>query len=203
MRLSDAVSTVKKSQAIMPAACARMNVRHDWSASARRGRYPVASEHVAHRGLRNRAAELDQLADDAPMAPARVLAREAHDQGDDVRIERRPPQSAALGGPAAPDHATVPAQQRLRPNSECLRPACTRENAAERSDQRPIARLVARTDLPSAQDAELVAQHKDLDFLALTRATEQDQQLEDAAKRQVQERDHDQPPLAGQSRQAR
>ena len=174
----------------MLAACARMNVRHDGPLRRGAGGTPVASEHVAHRRLRDRAAELDQLADDAPMAPAWVLAREAHDQSDHVRIERRSARSAPLVGPAAPDHPAMPAQQRLRPNSERLRPACTRENAAERSEQRPIARLVARTGRLSAQDAELVAQHEDLDLLALTRATEQDQQLEDPAKRQIQEREH-------------
>jgi hypothetical protein len=51
-------------------------------------------------------------------------------------------------------------------------------------------RPIARTRDLSAQHAELVAQYEDLDLLALTRATEHDQQFEDTAERQVQKREH-------------
>ena len=49
------------------------------TAPTRRGRDPLGSEKIANRGLRDREADLLELADDPPMAPARVLAREAQD----------------------------------------------------------------------------------------------------------------------------
>jgi hypothetical protein len=81
----------------------------------------------------------------------------------------------------------MPAQQRLRRHRE-RRPAGARKGAAKRREQHAIAILVARTPRPAAQHAELMAQGEDLTLLAVARAAEQDQQLEDPAKRQVQER---------------
>ena len=71
-----------KSQAIMLAACWRMNARHVETA-------------------------LFELANDAPMAPARVLAREAQDQLDEIPLSSRASRPATVVGPTPSEHAAV------------------------------------------------------------------------------------------------
>jgi hypothetical protein len=54
----------------------------------RRRRELTAPQHRAHRGRRHLESQLARLADDPPVAPARVLAREPDDQGLEPRVAR-------------------------------------------------------------------------------------------------------------------
>src|SRR5438876_2190313 len=88
-RCSQVVSTVKKSQARIDSPWARRKLRHDceWP---RRRRQPSLDQDVADRAWRNGDTELAQLAHDPLIAPARVLAREAHDELAYLGTDRRP-----------------------------------------------------------------------------------------------------------------
>lgn len=61
------------------------------TAAARCRRDPLTAEDVADRGLRDREPELFELADDPPVTPARVLARQPQNQCDEIRIDRGRP----------------------------------------------------------------------------------------------------------------
>lgn len=61
---------------------------------------------------------------------------------------------------------------------------------------------LARTRRLSTKDAQLMAQHQDLNLIALRRAAEQDQQSEDPAKCQIEEWEHASPPLADKAQHA-
>ena len=115
------------------------------------------------------------------MTPARVLAREAQDQGDTLRVERRPSGSSSRVGPAALDDHAMPTHERCRGYREG-RPALARKGATQRCEQRTIGSSIPRRLRLTAQDTELVAQHEDLELLAIGRAAEQDQELEDATQ---------------------
>jgi hypothetical protein len=73
IRFNQAVSTVKKSQASVVAACWRRNLRHDSSSRCGAGGNPWRPDRP-HQGRRNGDAEALQFADDPPVAPARILA---------------------------------------------------------------------------------------------------------------------------------
>ena len=130
----------------------------------RRRRQPGLGEDVAHRGRRDGDAELAQLADDPHVAPARVLARETHDQLAHLSADRRPAGTAVRIRPAAGDQPPMPAQQRLRPDQEDA-PRAARQHPAQRRKQQPVVRLEPRpADLP-AQDRQLVPEHENLELL--------------------------------------
>lgn len=61
-------------------------------------------------------------------------------------------------------------------------------------------RPVADTPVLASQHPELVAQHEDLNLLALARAAEQDEQLGEPARHQEQQREHVSPPVDGNGR---
>ena len=90
-RCSHTVSTVKKSQARIPAACWRRNARQVVAARRGAGIQPVAAQRRADRGGRDPHAQLEQFALDALVAPARVLSGQADDQLLDVLVQRWPP----------------------------------------------------------------------------------------------------------------
>jgi hypothetical protein len=93
----------------------------------------------------------------------------------------------------------MPAHERLRRDREG-RPALAWKGAAQRREQRPIRGSIPRRLCLTAQDAEFVAQHEDLELLAIGRAAERDQELEDPAKSKVQKREHASPPVGWQRR---
>jgi hypothetical protein len=106
-------------------------------------------------------------------------------------------------GPVSADHAPVPAQQRLWLHQE-HRPTCPWEHPAERRKQRTVLWLQAGPWMLAAQHRKLVAQYQNLDFLGLCRAEAEQDQLEAAAQRQVDERpDHTRPPPTKASKRRR
>src|SRR5215216_6022030 len=80
----------------------------------------------------------------------------------------------------------MPTQPRVGLHEEA-RPASSREDAADRGEQRPIGRLQLGTWDLSTQDGELVAQHEDLQVLGGAATGEEGEQLDGAAERQVGE----------------
>jgi hypothetical protein len=80
----------------------------------------------------------------------------------------------------------MPTQQRVGLHQEAG-PAGSREDAADRGEQRPIGRLQLGTWDLSAQDGELVAQHEDFQVLGGLATSQQHEQLDRAAERQVGE----------------
>jgi hypothetical protein len=116
------VSTVKKSQATMPAACWRRTRLPGRGGAARGGIEPVTAEDGADRGGRDPHAKPEQLALDALVAPARVLRGEADDQLLEVEVQQWPAAVAVRVGPCAGDQPPMPAQHRPRPDEEA-RPA--------------------------------------------------------------------------------
>jgi len=134
---------------------------------------------------------------DALVAPAWVLLGQANDQPLDVLIERRSPCSGVRVGPGASDQAAVPAQQGLRLDEEA-RPAGLREHAADRGEQGPVGGLQPEACDVAVEHGQLVAQHQDLKVLGGITASEQCEQLDGAAQRQIGESgQHPGPPWWG------
>jgi len=143
-----------------------MNARHVGPLRRGAGPSPAPRRKIPDRGLRYRQPELLELADDPAVTPARVLAREPHDQLAEARVEAWTPRSAARICPPALDHRAVPTDQRLRHDPE-RRPPSARERSTERGEQRAVTRRIARPPLLTAQHAELMAEDKDLNLLTL------------------------------------
>jgi hypothetical protein len=83
------VSTVKKSAATMPVACARRNARHVTDACRGAGPSPLPRSTV-QMVVATPTPQLLELALDAPVAPARVLPGQPQDHGYQVLGQRRP-----------------------------------------------------------------------------------------------------------------
>jgi hypothetical protein len=147
---------MKKSQAMIPAACWRRNDRQ--LVGARRGAGPeaVGAQHPPDRAGRHATAKAQQLAVDALVAPSRVLAGKPDDELLDVVRERRPSHAGARVGPAPANHAPVPAQQRLGLHQE-HRPARPWQQPAERREQRSVGGLQPGPGVLAAQHRQLVA----------------------------------------------
>ena len=185
-RRSQMVSTVKKSQARMPAACWRRNARQVVAVGRGAGVEPVAAQRGADRGCRDPDAEPEQLALDALVAPAWILPRQADDQLLQLLVKWRSPGSAVRVGPGAGDEPPVPAQQRLRPD-EKARPAGSGQRTADRGEHRTVDRSEPGSWGLAAQHGQLVTEHQDLQVLASIAAGEQHEQLDGAAQGQVGE----------------
>jgi hypothetical protein len=78
----------------------------------------------------------------------------------------------------------MPAEQRLGLDQE-HRPAGSRELTAQCRQQGTILGPQLRSRMLATQDRELVAQHQDFDLLGLSLLAAEDDQLKDAAQRQV------------------
>src|SRR5438034_8572127 len=101
MRLSQTVSTVRKSQASIVPAWWRRNTRQLSPSCSRAGWQPMADQDRADRARWDAEAEAAQLTDDPPVAPSCVLPREADDENFDLAIDRWRSGSAMRVCPAA------------------------------------------------------------------------------------------------------
>jgi Aldehyde dehydrogenase family len=115
----------------------------------------VGAQHPSNRAGRHPNGKAQQLAVDALAAPPGVLAGKPDDELLDVG-ERRPSRVGGRVGPASPNHALVPAQQRLGPHQED-RPARPWEQPAERREQRTVGGLQPGLGMLTAQHRKLVA----------------------------------------------
>jgi hypothetical protein len=101
----------------------------------------VAAQRGADCGRRDLHTKPQELALDALVAPARVLSGEADDQLLHAMVQRRSPVPATRVGPGASDHASVPAQQRLRSDAEqgvAQRTRCRLADRPRRQEPRAI-----------------------------------------------------------------
>jgi hypothetical protein len=129
-------------------------------------------------------AKVEQLALDALVTPARVLPGQADDQLLDSLVQRWPAGLAMRVGPRPGDQPPLPAQQRLGRDEEA-RPAGAGQHAADCGEQRPVGGLEPGRGTSAVQDGELLAQDQDLQILGGVTASEQHQQLDGPAQRQV------------------
>jgi hypothetical protein len=106
--------------------------------------------------------ELQQLARDPRIAPARILAREPEYELAYPTIGHRPARFTSRLRPLPTYELAVPTQQRLRRYDE---PVATRmgEQASEGGEERPIGRPQRRSARLSAKHGQLVPQHEQLD----------------------------------------
>jgi len=102
--LRNTVSTVKKSHASRASRCCARNCR---------GHAPPF-QHITDRRATERVAELEQLALEPAVAPARVLGGQAEDQGLQLGADRRSPaRQSATVRPLPPHELAVPLQHGL------------------------------------------------------------------------------------------
>ncbi len=150
---------------------------------ARRRPQARDAQYGCDRGGRNADPELQQLALDAHIAPARVLPRQPNDQAARRGRKRRTTRRAAAPSAIALQQRPVPAAQRLRTDLKA-RPPLGRKQPARRSKQRTVSGRVLRPPPSAPQDRHLVAQNHDLE-LALTATA--DEQTNTNAKEPVQQ----------------
>ena len=94
------------------------------------GRQAVPRKHRTNGGGGDRDAEPAQLANDPPITPGRVLAREAKHEFAHVIVTWRPPSTPMPIRPATRYQKLVPAQERPRANGED-RPRSPRQCATQ------------------------------------------------------------------------
>ncbi len=92
--------------------------------------------------------------------------------------------------PAERHQLAVPAKKRRRRDKK-RPPSGPRQHAAECGEQDPIARAKLRTRDLTLQHLQLVTQNKDFDLLLPLRPHAQDEQLEQAPQRPVNQREDD------------
>jgi hypothetical protein len=99
-------------------------------------------------------AELEQLALEPRVPPARVLPRHPHHQdGEDVADRRS---SGPVGaGPSSADEAAMPAQDRVR-GDQAMGPQRSRQPLTERGEHGPVRPVHAWAWVGAAQDGDLV-----------------------------------------------
>ena len=129
----------------------------------------MSSKHVAHGCRRDNDAELLQLADDAEIAPARILSRETKDERDDLGVERvRSDLVRTRERPVPANEFTVPAQQR-RWRDEEGGPPLAREKSNQCRQYGAIGWGEPRSSYLATKDRELMTKHGDLDVLLVRR----------------------------------
>jgi hypothetical protein len=130
-------------------------------------------------------AELEQLALDPEVPPARVLPRHPHHEGGEDVVDRWP--SGPVGiGPSSADEAAMPAQDRVG-GDQAIATQCSGQALDEGGEHGSVHPVQARSWVGATEDGDLVAQHEELVVLGGGRAAHQQDQREHLAKDQVQQ----------------
>ena len=108
-------------------------------------------------------AELEQLTLDPEVAPARVLPRHPHHQGNDDIVDRWPSGPVRVG-PSSAHEATMRAQDRIRSDQK-MGSERSGQPPHERSEHGPVRPVHTWSWVGAAQDGDFVAQHEELDVL--------------------------------------
>ena len=107
--------------------------------------------------------QLAQLSLDADASPPRVLPRQAHDQFDDLGVDRR---SSLLPTPSVDPlsarQVAVPAKERLRTDNE-RRPSVSGKGPARRGEEHPVERCELHAAGLTTQNPQLMPQDQDLE----------------------------------------
>jgi hypothetical protein len=146
---------------------------------------PVTLEDAPDRGGADAVAELEQLALEPHVPPARVLPRHPHHQGDQDLVDRWPPGSFGVG-PSSADEAAMPAQDRVRPD-QTMGSQCSGQPSDERGEHGSVRPVQAWPGVGAAQDGDLVPKHEELDVLGGGRAAHQQDHSEHLREDQVQQ----------------
>jgi hypothetical protein len=88
-------------------------------------------------------------------------------------------------GPEAGDQPALPAEKRLRLHREGA-PRAARQHPAERRKQHSVVRLEARPTHVPAKDRKLVAEHENLELLRSIAASDEHDELQQAAHDEIQ-----------------
>jgi hypothetical protein len=115
-----------------------------------------------------------------------ILVREAKHQLADLPADRRPAVSTTVG-PAARDQLSMPAKERRRRDQK-RRPARSRQQPTRSGKEDTIRLRQLRTICLPTKYRQLMPKHDDLQLLELTRARAKQDELEDAAERQIARR---------------
>ena len=118
---------------------------------------------VAHRRCGDDDAKAFQFADDALIAPARVLTRQTEREQPDVAPNRTAAAPTCVR-PALRDQPAMPSKQRRRRDEEGV-PKVAREQSAGRAQEEPVDGPDDGPRRSAPQDRELVPQHQDLELL--------------------------------------
>jgi hypothetical protein len=161
---------------------------------ARRRPETRGAQHGRDRGGRDADSELQQLALDAHIAPARVLPRQPQDQAARLGRKRRTTRPPAAPSVIAMQQRPVPAAQRLRPDRKA-RPPLERKQPARRSKQRAVSGRVLRPPPAAAQDRQLVAQNHDLELALTAAAGEKNKKTAEEPVHQTGQQDAQSEPL--------
>ena len=149
----------------------------------------MSAKYPADRARRDVNAEASKLALDADTAPAPVLSGDPDDELDELIVNGWPTR-ATRGSPAppfAPRELSVPTKERLWRDEEAA-PAPSRQQPAERREHRSLRGPVADAAMElTLQQADLVAQHHDLDVLVRLGPPRGSEQAEDPAQAEVTE----------------
>jgi hypothetical protein len=162
------------------------NSRHERPARSLAGPRPALLRSSRTVVAETRNAEPAQLADDALVAPARILARESQDQLSDLAADRWPTNLTRIC-PAPRDQPAVPAKQ-CRWRDDKGPPARSRQQPAGGSEEDSIGGPQRRPGDLAAQHRQLVAEHHDLQLFELLRTKTQRSELQNASKHEVAER---------------
>jgi hypothetical protein len=129
-----------------------------------------------------------QFAVDAAVAPLGILLRQQRHHGGGSLGDSRSTGSAVRVGPAFGDKVAVPAQQGRRLDEEVLE-TLSGEQSCESRKHRSIRPFQRGSVHLAAQHCHRMAQHDDLDSEVRIFASDEADQLEDAAVRPVEERE--------------
>src|SRR5918994_7566525 len=129
-------------------------------------------------------AELEQLAGDALIAPARVLACEPQHQLAQRTVRRRTTGLALQVRPSPAHQRAMPTQQRRWRDHESVS-APVRKQSSQRSDERTIGRPKPRTRMLTSQNRELVPQQHQFHVFGELGSTTANEQPQNSSERKV------------------
>src|SRR2546430_15689744 len=124
-----------------------------------RRRKPGGNKEAPDRAGRDTQAELEQLAGDPRVAPARVLAREAQHELAHTPIDGRTAPTSLRLRPFATHKLPMPAQERLRRHDQSVATA-RRKQSSERRKQSTIGWPQRRPPFSPVEHGQLMSQHK-------------------------------------------
>src|SRR5207253_1573572 len=119
--------------------------------------------------------QLQQLASDPRVAPARVLTREAQYELADVIIDGRTAGASTRLRPLATHELPMPAQKRLRRHDQTVATP-RRKQSGERGEQSTIGWSQRGARLLPLEHDELMSQHEQLDVFSELAVPASDQQ---------------------------
>ena len=143
------------------------------------------AQELADRRRREAESERTELARDALVAPAAVLARESEDQLADLSADRRSPRARCWVGPALRHELAMPADERVG-RDDGRTPALAREEPARGGQERAVGGPKRGPRDLAPQDGELMTENDDLELLELLGAAGERDELKQASQGDVE-----------------